>query len=139
MLTLGLSTFAAIDCVVVYDKNDDTSIIPIKDASEITFDKNIISIGSYSFNMDMLKKYLFSDSSQLGVEDIEGDISGLKIDPKGIITFDQSMAITSIDVWNVNGIAQPFNRSGNTIDFHSLPSNVYVIKIGQTSFKILKK
>lgn len=139
MLAVGLSTYAAVNCVAVYDKNDEVSIIPIDDASEISFDGSIISIGSYSFNMDLLKKYMFADSSQLGIQDIDGDVPGLIVDPKGIITFDDGMSDATVDVCNVNGIVQTFRRNGNTVDFSSLPPDVYIVKIGQASIKILKK
>lgn len=139
LLAVGLSSYAAIDCVAVYDKNDNVSIIPIKEASEISFDGNIISIGSYSFNMDLLKKYMFGDSSQLGVQDIDGDIPGLIIDPNGMVSFDGSMSDASVEVWNVTGVPQAFKRSGNTIDFSNLPPDVYIVKIGDVSIKILKR
>lgn len=41
-----MNASAEIDCVVVCDKEDKETIIPIKDASEITFDANLMVIGS---------------------------------------------------------------------------------------------
>lgn len=134
-----LSSYAAIDCVAVYDRYDEVSIIPIRDASEISFEAEVIYIGSYSFNMNLLKRYEFADSSTLGIEEINGDIPGLKIDPKGVIMFDSSLSKHAVEVWNVSGVAQPFVRNGNTVDISRLPSAVYVVKIGQATIKILRR
>ncbi len=134
-----LSSYAALDCVAVYDKNDEVSIIPINDASEISFEGNVIYIGSYSFNMELLKRYVFADSGTLGIEEIDGDIPGLKIDPRGVITFDGKMSNVTVEVWNIGGVAQTFVRNENTVDISRLPSDVYIVKIGQSTIKILKR
>ncbi len=91
LLMLTLNAFAGIDCVVVCDKEDKETIIPIKDASEITFDANLMMIGSDIYNMNLLKKYYFADTENLGVEQISGDILGLKIDTKEWISLDEKV------------------------------------------------
>ncbi len=133
------NAFAGIDCVVVCDKDDKETIIPIKDASEITFDANLMVIGSEIYNMDLLKKYYFADSENLGVEEISGEIPGLKIDTKGLISFDEKMGKESIEVYNLAGIAQPYTINGNVIDIRNLSSDFYVVRIGNASIKFVKK
>lgn len=113
--------------------------MPINDASEIQFEDNIIRIGSYSFNMDMLSRYIFADKSELGIEDVMGDINGLKILPVGLIHLDGTLKNQEIGVWDTQGIVQNFVKKDNVVDIRHLPSNVYVIKIGNTSFKFVKK
>lgn len=137
MVKLGAS--AEIDCVVVCDKEDRETIIPIKDASEITFDVNLMVIGSEVYNMNLLKKYYFADSENLGVQEIFGEIPGLKIDPKGIISFDSATGKENVEVYNLAGIPQSFTNIGNVIDIRHLQPDVYVVKIGTASIKFMKK
>ncbi len=139
LLMLTLNAFAGIDCVVVCDKEDKETIIPIKDASEITFDANLMMIGSDIYNMNLLKKYYFADTENLGVEQISGDIPGLKIDTKGLISFNEKIGKESIEVCNLAGLPQPFSLNGNVIDIRNLSPDVYVVRIGYESIKFVKK
>lgn len=134
-----LNSSAAIDCVVVCDKEDKETIIPIKDASEITFDANLMAIGSEVYNMNLLKKYYFADSEALGVEEITGEIPGLKIDPTGLISFSSTTRKDDVEVYNLAGIPQSFTNDGNVIDIRNLQPDVYVVKIGAASIKFVKK
>lgn len=138
-LTLKLNVFAKIDCIVVCDKDDKETIIPIKDASEITFDSNLMAIGSEVYNMNLLKKYYFADSENLGVQEISGEIPGLKIDPKGLIYVEEYIGKADIEVYNLAGISQTFSIAGNVIDIRNLQTDVYVVKIGRSSIKFMKK
>ncbi|MBD5261644.1 MAG: T9SS type A sorting domain-containing protein [Bacteroides sp.] len=139
LLTANLSASAEIDCVVVCDKEDKETIIPIKDASEITFDANLMAIGSEVYNMNLLKKYYFADSEALGVEEITGEIPGLKIDPTGLISFSSMTRKDDVEVYNLAGIPQSFTNDGNVIDIRNLQPDVYVVKIGAASIKFVKK
>ena len=134
-----LSASAEIDCVVVCDKEDKETIIPIKDASEITFDANMMVIGSDVYNMDLLKKYYFADSENLGVQEISGEIPGLKIDPKGLISFSFKPGKEDIEVYNLAGLSQTFYLNENVIDIRNLQPDVYVVKIGGATIKFIKK
>ena len=138
-MMLKFNVFAGIDCVVVCDKEDKETIIPIKDASEITFDSNLMAIGSEVYNMNLLKKYYFADSENLGVQEISGEIQGLKIDPTGLISFGETIRKENIEVCNLSGISQPFAITGNVIDIRNLQPDVYVVKIGSASIKFVKK
>ena len=111
----------------------------IKDASEITFDANLMAIGSDVYNMNMLKKYYFADSEILGVKEISDEIPGLKIDPKGVISFAGNCAKGNIEVYNLSGLPQPFSLNGNVIDISNLNPGVYVVKISNASIKFAKK
>lgn len=136
---LQLNAYAEIDCIVVCDKNDKETIIPIKDASEITFDNNLMAVGSEVYNMNLLKKYYFADSENLGVQEISGEISGLKIDPNGLISFSSKNEKENVEVYNLSGLSQSFHLNGNVIDIRNLQPDVYVIKIGSASIKFMKK
>lgn len=134
-----MNASAEIDCVVVCDKEDKETIIPIKDASEITFDANLMVIGSEVYNMNMLKKYYFADSENLGVQEISGEITGLKIDPKGLISFSSAIGKENVEVYNLAGIPQSYTNNGNVIDIRNLQPDVYVVKIGSATIKFVKK
>lgn len=136
---LKINTYAAIDCIVVCGKEDQETIIPVKNASEITFDSNLMAIGSEVYNMNLLKKYYFADSENLGVQEISGEITGLKIDPKGLISFGSVTGKENVEVYNLAGIPQSFTNNGNVIDIRHLQPDVYIVKIGTASIKFMKK
>lgn len=138
-MMVKINVTAAIDCVVVCDKEDKETIIPIKDASEISFDANLIVIGSEVYNMNLLKKYYFADSENLGVQEISGYIPGLKIDPSGLISFSDKIGKDNVEIYDLAGISQSFSCNENVIDIRNLPSDVYVVKIGNASIKFIKK
>lgn len=135
----NFNALANMDCLVICDKDDKETIIPINDASEITFDANLMIIGKERYNMDLLKKYYFADSENLGVQEISGEIPGLKIDPKGLISFGETGRKENIKVFNLAGIPQSFTIDGNVIDIRNLQPDVYVIKIGNATIKFVKK
>lgn len=138
-LLVRLSISAAIDCVVVCDKEDKETIIPIKDASEITFDANLMIVGSEIYNMDLLKKYYFADSENLGVEEISGEIPGLKIDPTGLISFRKDVGKQFVEVYDLSGMPQHYTLNANVIDIRNLHPDVYIVNIGNASIKFVKK
>lgn len=139
LIMLKFNASAKIDCIVVCDKEDKETIIPIKDASEITFDANLMVIGSEVYNMNLLKKYYFTDSENLGVKEISGDIPGLKIDPYGLISFSSKAVKENVEVYNLSGISQLFHLNENVIDIRNLQPDVYVVKIGSASIKFMKR
>lgn len=138
MLLTAFNVYAAVDCVVVYDKAGKQEIIPIKEAGEITFSSQTMNVGTYDFLLDNLSKYEFADSESLGIEEISGDISGIKIDPSGLITFPMAIA-EEVRVYNTHGIKCNVNIRDNEIDMRSLPTEVYLVKVGNSSIKFLKK
>lgn len=138
MLMITISMYAAIDCVVVYHRDGNQSIIPIKEASEIKFDAHIMNVGAYEFVIDNVKRYEFADASNLGVEEIIGDISGCKIDPIGLIIFSEPIT-KEIGVYNAQGVNFTISPKGNMIDLTHLPPDVYIVRIGYSSIKFIKK
>lgn len=137
LLFLSVNCYAKNDCVEVYEKNGAKTVITLNDASEITFSDNLIHIGTYDFLIANLIRYEFADSNNSGITEIEGDLSNLKIDTKGIIEF--PMEVKEVAVYDLKGNRCHFIRNGNKIDFTNLPADIYLIKIGNSSFKLLKK
>lgn len=129
--------FAKTDCVVIYEKTGAETLILLKDMSEISFTNNLIHIGEHEFFLDKLIRYEFADSNNAGISEIEGDLSNLRIDSRGIIEF--STDVNDISVYDLKGNSCHFIRNGNKIDITGLPKEIYLIKIGKTSFKLLKK
>lgn len=139
LILWNLYAFAKTDCIVLCDKENKETIIPIKDATEISFDGNLMLVGKDMYSMNLLKKYYFADSENLGVQEISDPIRGLKIDPKGLIYFDEKESKGVIEVYNIQGISQFFIHSGNVIDIRNLQPDVYVVKIGNASIKFVKQ
>ena len=138
MLMVSIGSYAEIDCLIVYEKTGIQSIIPIKEASEIKFGVQTISVGSYEFIIDNIKRYEFGDSRSLGIEDVTGDISKYKIDPKGLITFSAPIQ-QEIRVYNSQGLSFDIKPEDNIIDISHLPTGIYIVKIGYSSIKLIKK
>ncbi|MBD5356931.1 MAG: T9SS type A sorting domain-containing protein [Bacteroides sp.] len=138
LLMISMSAYAKIDCVVVYDKTGAQSIIPIKEASEINFSAQTMNVGSYEFITDNIKRYEFADSANLGIEEMSGDIYRYKIDPTGLIMLPTPIT-QDVAVYNAQGLKFEISLSDNVIDIRHLPTDVYLVKIGQSTIKFLKK
>lgn len=138
-LSIGFGAYAVIDCIVIHTKSDSINIIPLEEAPEITFDSHMMRIGSYDFNLENVVRYEFTEASTVGIESISGELKGFKIDPNGYITVPDAPAVSDIIIVNKAGISCGYMLNGNIIDIHNLPSDVYVIKIGSSSFKFRKK
>lgn len=138
ILMSAFNASASVDCVVVHGKEGKQEIIPIKEATEITFGAQTMNVGAYDFFLENVSKYEFADSQNLGIEEITGDISGIKIDPHGIISFPNEINV-EVGVYDTHGIKCEVMVSGKEINMRTLPADIYLVKIGSSSIKFLKK
>ena len=49
------------------------------------------------------------------------------------------MDVKEVAIYDLKGNSRHFVRNDNKIDFTKLPTDIYLIKIGNSSFKLLKK
>ena len=128
----------ATDAVILHMTAGGTKIIPVEDAGEITFSGSQMNIGLLAFPLSDIVSYEFSEKS-LAIEEIEGDLRGIAIDPRGYIDFSMYGEGSPVDVYGIDGIEHPFTLKDKVIDITHLPSGIYLIRIGKTSFRVLKK
>ena len=138
-LLSGLSLSAgSTNAVVLYMTANRTKVIPLEDAREISFSGSQINIGLLSFPLSEIVRYEFGDESS-SIEKIEGDLTGITIDPHGYIDFSMHNEYSPINVYSVDGTEHPFTLRDKTIDISSLSAGIYIVRIGNTSFRMLKK
>ena len=121
----------ATDAVILHMTAGGTKIIPVEDAGEITFSGSQMNIGLLAFPLSDIVSYEFSEKS-LAIEEIEGDL-------RGYIDFSMYGEGSPVDVYGIDGIEHPFTLKDKVIDITHLPSGIYLIRIGKTSFRVLKK
>lgn len=141
MLFVPLSSWAdETNAVVLYMTANRTKVIPLEDAHEITFSGSQINIGLLSFSLNEIVRYEFGTSSY--IKDIEGDVSdvkGISIDPQGFIDISKLNEQSPVSVYGIDGAEHPFILRDKVIDISDLMPGIYVIRIGNTSFRMLKQ
>ena len=127
----------AVNSVVLYMTANRTKVIPLEDAHEITFSGSQINIGLLSFSLNEIVRYEFGTSSY--IKDIEGDVKGISIDPQGFIDISKLNEQSPVSVYGIDGAEHPFTLRDKVIDISSLMPGIYVIRIGNTSFRMLRQ
>lgn len=135
----SIAAKASTQNLVLHKTWGETVIIPVEDAEEISFTGTRINIGSISLNLEDVARYEFSDLS--GIDDIiiDCNLSGVQIDPRGIITFSDTSQCSIARVYSASGVECKYTRSGAILDFSGEPTGVYVISCGNKSLKMLKR
>lgn len=141
ILSATLLSFASVSAqnLVLHKVGSEKVIIPVKDATEITFTGTQINIGPKSMNLDDVARYEFTGMS--GIDDvvIDGDIDGLQIDSRGIIVFPDAALCAIARVYSASGAECACTKNGDTLDFSGQPAGVYVISTGDKSLKMAKR
>lgn len=130
---------AQIDYVAVHDVAGGVTTIPLADADCIIINGNYFTIGSFSLDIQNLKKYEFVDSSTSGINDVIGDISDFRFNSDGKIIIPTRMIGKPVNVYLLSGLKCEVSTHGNIIDMHKLATGIYLVKVGETSFKFKKK
>lgn len=90
-----------------------------------------------SFSLNEIVRYEFGTSSY--IKDIEGDVKGISIDPQGFIDISKLNEQSPVSVYGIDGAEHPFILRDKVIDISGLMPGIYVIRIGNTSFRMLKQ
>lgn len=124
----------------VYEANGTVKVITLDDANIITFNDNQMNVGNHIFDMGNLIKYEFSDNDGIGVGimSVTGDITGFCFDSRGIITVPDAIELHDVHIYLTNGIECSYKIIGNSIDISDLDDEIYLVKIGNISFKYKK-
>lgn len=132
-------SMAAIDCVLITETDGTRTLIPIEDATEMRFTGSSLTVGELDFPIERLQRYEFADSKTEDLETIVLPGMEISIDPIGRFTFSDLDNDTQITVHNIKGQSFPFGRVGNMVDITGLSPDLYIITIGDNSFKFVKR
>ena len=108
-------------------------------AQTITFENEQIVIGEFRYSLDDIQRYEFANSSECGLTDINGNLTDISINTKGLVTFAKEEDITSAHIYTLDGRECYTTRNGLTLDFSTEPAGVYIISFANKSFKIIKR
>lgn len=126
------------DAVILHMTAGRTKVIPLEDAHEISFSGSQMNVGLQSFPLSDIVRYEFGDKSS-GIEKIEGDLNGIVVDPSGYIDFSMLREKSPINIYSIDGTKHPFILKDKVIDISGLASGIYLVRIGKTSFRMLKR
>lgn len=126
------------DAVILHMTAGRTKVIPLEDAHEISFSGSQMNVGLQSFPLSDIVRYEFGDKSS-AIEKVEGDLNGIVIDPQGYIDFSNHSEQSPVNVYSIDGAEHPFILKDKVIDISRLTSGFYLVRIGKTSFRMLKK
>lgn len=118
--------------------------IPIADQPKIVFENGVMYVGSESFLVSNVVKYIIGSDEVLAVKDAVKD--GLRIDvndaANGKVLIENYNGQT-IKVYGTNGVEMPckVTVSGTSAmaDYSTLPTGIYVLSVGKENIKIQKR
>lgn len=121
----------------LYIINTETNTIPVAEIQKITFENGNVVVKkttgeSSTFAMTDISRMYFGELTT-GIDEVavEGSWDGKSI---------TLAADCKVEVFNASGIAvsQGSFSKGDVINLESIPSGIYIVKIGDKSFKIAK-
>lgn len=118
--------------------------IPIANQPKIVFENGVMYVGSESFLVSNVVKYIIGSDEALAVKDTVKD--GLHIDANdaanGKVLIENYNGQT-IKVYGTNGVEMPckVTVSGTSamVDYSTLPTGIYVLYVGKENIKIQKR
>lgn len=126
------------DAVILHMTADRTKIIPIEDAHEISFSGSQMNIGLLSFPLSDIVSYEFGEKSS-AIDKVDGELNGIVVDPSGYIDFSMLSKKSPINIYSIDGTEHPFILKDKVIDISGLAAGIYLVRIGSTSFRMLKR
>lgn len=130
--------------LIVYFNSGTKITLPVSEKPQITFEGNVLCVNTERYQFTDVKKYTFSKNEELSIEVIEADGKQLtKLDGEKLAVKTKGDK-EALHVYSSKGIMQKVNQqmgSDGTVvlDIMGMPADVYIIKIGDKSFKFRKK
>lgn len=129
----------------IIQKSGNHVSMPIADQPKITFESGVMYVGSESFLVSNVVKYLVgTDEILLAVKDVAKD--ALRIDANdaanGKVQIENYKG-QAIKVYGTNGVEMPckVTVSGTSamVDYSTLPTGIYILSVGKENIKIQKR
>lgn len=115
---------------------------------EVTFEGNSLKVtcaktsASATFALADVLRFTYVKSDGSGIDELTDDPADISFD-KGTLVISQLKAGATVDVYNTDGrLVQQLKarRSGSyRLSLSQLPTGVYVVKAGDTTYKIMKR
>ena len=115
---------------------------------EVTFEGNSLKVTcaktstSATFALADVLRFTYVKSDGSGIDELSDDPAAVSFD-KGTLVISQLKAGATVDVYNTDGrLVQQLKarRSGTyRLSLSQLPTGVYVVKAGDTTYKIMKR
>lgn len=130
--------------LVLYLVSGTTLTIPAEERPQITFEGNVLCISTERFQISAVRKYTFSENEALSLETLDEDDKSIKRLDDMRIAVRPKVPSANVRVLSTNGTEQPVHKTVDAegcavIDLTGLMPDVYVISIGNETFKIKKK
>lgn len=154
LLTLLLAQPAAmladqLNTLVVITKDNVQHQFVIAEAKpEVTFEGTNLKVtcaktsASATFALADVLRFTYAKSDGSGIDELADDPAAVSFD-KGTLVISQLKAGATVDVYNTDGrLVQQLKarRSGTyRLGLSQLPTGVYVVKAGDTTYKIMKR
>lgn len=140
-------TLPAQKAIIIHMKDGSTNVVALNDAQvsqspTLTFEGSDLVVKSSQtirLNIRDIQRYTFGDYST-GLSEIKGRDPGIVFNGDDITISNQRPGIRG-ELYNAGGQLvrrQNVGGSGSQLSLSGLPSGVYILKIGSTTYKILK-
>lgn len=136
-LSIAIGASAAMQSIVVTKTDGSKVEITITDATKIKFAEGNITFGDQSFPRSEVS--MWSYSANTGVSSVKVDASRLFTQAGSELTFKVN---ANVMVFAVDGrlvVANPTVQAGSVVSLGNLANGVYIIKVNNASYKIVKK
>lgn len=115
--------------------------IPIADQPKIVFENGVMYVGSESFLVSNVVKYIIGSDEVLAVKDAVKD--GLRIDANdaanGKVQIENYKGQT-IKMYGTNGMEMPckitISETSARVEYSALPKGIYILSVGDENIKI---
>lgn len=131
------------DCIWLKHTSGSMSCVTLESNPQIEFSGDQVIVGSRSFLLDDIVSYRFGSVDESSVDAIKGE-NNLVLFMENVIEVYGNGIPADVKLYNSQGVGLPLNISAKeggklSIDISSLYADVYILTIGDESFKFVKR
>ena len=110
--------------------------VAIRENPKITFDGTVMRVGNDDYQIENVSKWMVGDPETiLGLSATQKDAQGTIVYNDGVLKVGSQK---DVHIYNSAGIEMPVELINGQVNMSSWPHNVYLIKVGTETLKILK-
>lgn len=110
--------------------------VAIKETPKITFDGTVMRVGNGDYQIDNVSKWMVGDPETiLGISATQKDVQSTIVYNDGVLKVGSQK---DVHIYNAAGIEMPVQLINGQVNMSSWPRDVYLIKVGTETLKILK-
>lgn len=145
MIIISFSVIAQKNITIQYRDNQEITY-SINHNSKLTFLDNQLIISQpsgniYYFDIENIRKIYFSNSNSLSDIQTENNINLYPNPSRDRINFSNIKSKTLISIYNIKGelVMSEIIYQDKNINISSLQSGIYIVKVGNKEFKLIKE